>query len=185
MGVIGTFAPEDMISGKFPIVDGVKVIPSGTSPFRRGTILAASGAPLASGGTPDCIALEDVDASAAETRCVVALSGGFNANFLFTGDGSDPAAYADSLRAKNIYLTKGLIDGAAATWAIAYVLNGGTNGAGNPATYTAADLPLSLGAPSKASSTFAGWYTDAGFSTEVNQIPAGVEGDVTVYAKFV
>jgi uncharacterized repeat protein (TIGR02543 family) len=185
MGVIGTFTPEDLISGKFPIVDGVKVIPSGTSSFKRGTILAASGTPLVSGGTPDCIALEDVDASAADTRCVVALSGGFNANFLFTGDGSNPASYADSLRAKSIYLTEGLLDGAPASWAVTYVLNGGTNGAGNPATYTAADLPIALGAPSKASSTFAGWYTDAGFTDEVNLIPAGMEGDITVYAKFV
>jgi uncharacterized repeat protein (TIGR02543 family) len=184
MALIGRWTPDDLISGKFPIVDGVRIIPSGTHAFKRGAILTAANAPVASGGTPDCIALEDADASAAAMRCVVALSGGFNVNALFTGDGSDPVAFEAALRAKNIYLTEGLIDGVPAVWKIIYNLDGGTNGA-NPAQYAIADLPITLAPAAKSSKTFGGWFTDAGFTGDaVTQIPAGTEGNVTLYAKF-
>jgi uncharacterized repeat protein (TIGR02543 family) len=184
VALTGTFAPEDLLTGKFPLVDGVRVIPAGTVPFKRGAILTAANAPVASGGTPDCIALEDVDASAADTRCVVALAGGFNVNFLSTADGTDPASFASALRAKSIYLDRGLLDGGPATWAIAYVLNGGTNAAGNPATYMAADLPITLADATKSAASFGGWFTDAALTQGVTQIPAGSEGDITLYAKF-
>jgi uncharacterized repeat protein (TIGR02543 family) len=184
VALTGTFAPEDLLTGKFPLVDGVRVIPSGTAPFKRGAILTAANAPVASGGTPDCIALEDVDASAADTRCVVALAGGFNVSFLSTADGTDPASFAAALRAKSIYLDKGLLDGGPATWAITYAMNGGTNATGNPATYTAADLPITLADATKTSATFGGWFTDAGFTDAVTQIPEGSEGDIALYAKF-
>jgi uncharacterized repeat protein (TIGR02543 family) len=175
--------PDDLISGKFPILDAVRIVPAGTPAFKRGAILTASCVPVASGGTPDCIALEDVDASAADTRCVVALAGGFNVNFLSTADGTDPASFDAALRAKSIYLTQGLIDGAPAVWQITYNLDGGTNGE-NPAQYAAADLPVTLAPATKASKTFGGWYTDSGFTDAVTQIPAGTEGDITLYAKF-
>jgi uncharacterized repeat protein (TIGR02543 family) len=184
VALTGVFTPEDLLTGKFPLVDGVRVIPAGTAPFKRGAILTAANAPVASGGSPDCIALEDVDASAADTRCVVALSGGFNVNFLSTADGTDPASFASALRAKSIYLDRGLLDGGPATWVITYVLDGGTNAPGNPAVYTAADLPVTLEDATKAVASFGGWYTDAGFTEAVTQIPEGSEGDITLYAKF-
>jgi uncharacterized repeat protein (TIGR02543 family) len=184
MALTGTWAPDDLISGKFPIVDGVRVIPAGTPAFKRGAILTAGNIPVNAGGAPDCIALHDADATDADARCVVALSGGFNANALSTGDGSDAAAFEAALREKGIYLTRGLIDGAPAVWNIAYALNGGTNGA-NPATYTKADLPIALAPAAKAESTFGGWFDNAGFTgNAVTAIPAGTEGDVTLYAKF-
>jgi uncharacterized repeat protein (TIGR02543 family) len=184
MVVIGSRTPEDLISGKFPIVDAVRLIPAGTPAFKRGAILTAANAPVNAGGTPDCIALQDADASAGEARCVVALSGGFNVNFLSTGDGSDPAAFEANLRGKSIYLTQGLIDGAPAVWKIVYVLDGGTNGA-NPAQYAKADLPITLEAATKASKTFGGWFDNSGFTGDaITHIPAGTEGDITLYAKF-
>jgi uncharacterized repeat protein (TIGR02543 family) len=184
MALTGIWTPEDLISGKFPVVDAVRIIPSGTPAFKRGAILTSGNVPVNSGGTPDCIALADADASASPVRCVVALSGGFNTNFLSTGDGSDPAAFGDALRVKGIYLTRGLIDGAPAVWRIIYVLNGGTNGA-NPDRYSGADLPVTLAPATKTDSTFGGWFDNAGLSGDpVTRIPAGTEGDITLYAKF-
>ena len=184
MAVTGTWKPEDLISGKFPIVDAVRIVPASTPAFKRGAILTAANTPVAVGGTPDCIALQDVDASAADARCVVALSGGFNVNFLSTGDGSDPAAFEAALRVKSIYLIQGQIDGTPAVWRITYVLDGGTNGA-NPAAYAKAGLPVTLAPATKASKTFGGWFMDASFTGDpVTQIPAGTEGDITLYAKF-
>ena len=184
MAVTGIWKPEDLISGKFPVLDAVRIVPAGTPAFKRGAILTASCVPVASGGTPDCIALQDADASAAEARCVVALAGGFNVNFLSTGDGSDPAAFETALRDKSIYLIQGLIDGAPAVWQIAYNLDGGTNGA-NPARYAKADLPVALAPATKASKTFGGWFDNAGLTGDpVTQIPAGTEGDIALYAKF-
>jgi uncharacterized repeat protein (TIGR02543 family) len=184
MGLTGIWTPEDLFSGKFPVLDAVRIVPAGTVPFKRGAILTAANIPVASGGAPDVIALEDVDASVAAVRCVVALSGGFNSRALSTGDGTDPASFAAALRAKSIYLTEGLLDGGPATWAITYVLNGGTNAAANPATYTPADLPVALADAVKASSTFGGWFTDAAFANQITEIPQGSEGDITLYAKF-
>jgi uncharacterized repeat protein (TIGR02543 family) len=184
MAVTGKWTPDDLISGKFPVVDAVRIIPSGTAAFKRGAILTDANIPVAAAGTPDCIALEDVDASAADARCVVALSGGFNINALSTGDGTDPASFETALRGKNIYLTRGLIDGAPAVWQIVYNLNGGTNGA-NPARYAKADLPVTLAPATKSSKTFDGWFDNAGFTgTAITVIPAGTEGDITLYAKF-
>lgn len=184
MAVTGTWKPEDLISGKFPVMDAVRIVPAGTPAFKRGAILTAACVPVASGGTPDCIALQDADASAAEARCVVALTGGFNINFLSTGDGSDPASFEAALRAKNIYFIGGLIDGAPVAWQIVYVLDGGTNGA-NPARYAKADLPVTLAPATKASKTFGGWFDNSGLTGDpVTQIPAGKEGNITLYAKF-
>jgi uncharacterized repeat protein (TIGR02543 family) len=184
MALTGTWKPDDLISGKFPIVDGVRIIPSGTAAFKRGAILTSGNVPVNSGGTPDCIALEDADASDADARCVVALSGGFNVNFLSTGDGSDPSAFEAALRAKSIYLTRGLIDGDPAVWLITYALNGGANGA-NPAQYSKADLPITLAPATKDESTFGGWFDNAGLTGDpVTEIPAGTEGDIALYAKF-
>jgi uncharacterized repeat protein (TIGR02543 family) len=71
------------------------------------------------------------------------------------------------------------------TYTITYVLDGGINAGTNPATYTDADLPLTLAAPTRAGYTFEGWYTNSGFTgTVVTQIPAGSTGDKTFYAKW-
>jgi hypothetical protein len=112
MGIIGTYTPEDLFSGKFLVVDDVRMIPTGTAAFKRGAVLTAANIPVLAGtvANADCIALEDIDASAADApiRCVVAIAGGFNSNALTTGDDTDPATLKDTLRAKSIYLTAAL-----------------------------------------------------------------------------
>jgi uncharacterized repeat protein (TIGR02543 family) len=72
----------------------------------------------------------------------------------------------------------------AISYAITYVLNGGTNAAGNPATYTA-ESAVVLAAPALAGQGFEGWYETAGFTgNAVTTIPAGSTGDKTFYARW-
>jgi hypothetical protein len=115
MAVTGTWTPDDLISGKFPIVDDVIMVPAGTPAFKRGAILDDTGVPVVGGVSatePDSIALEDCDASGADpVRCVIALCGGFNANALSAGADTTVAAQKAALRAKSIYITAALRDG--------------------------------------------------------------------------
>ena len=72
----------------------------------------------------------------------------------------------------------------ASSYRISYELNGGTNDAANPTDYTYGVGVAGFAAASKAEHTFAGWYSDAEFNTEVTSISATRTGDVTLYAKF-
>ena len=66
---------------------------------------------------------------------------------------------------------------------IAYVLDGGTNAANNPATYTEGET-VTLAAATKEGYTFDGWYTDSAFTNKITEISSETIGDVTLYAKF-
>ena len=69
------------------------------------------------------------------------------------------------------------------TYNINYVLNGGTNAPGNPTTYTNL-TGATLADATKTGYTFGGWYDNAGFNGDpITSIPAGMNGDKTVYAK--
>lgn len=73
-----------------------------------------------------------------------------------------------------------------ATYNINYVLDGGANGAGNPATYTyGTGVPI-LSDATKEGYTFGGWYSDAECTAgnEVKKISATQTGNMTLYAKF-
>jgi uncharacterized repeat protein (TIGR02543 family) len=73
----------------------------------------------------------------------------------------------------------------AVVYAIAYELNGGTNAAGNPASYTVASRAITLAAPSRANYTFDGWHDNVDFTgSAITAIPAGSAGDKTFYAKW-
>ena len=67
---------------------------------------------------------------------------------------------------------------------ITYVLNGGVNAAGNPATFTEGS-EIALAAPTKSGYEFAGWYADAAFTTKVESIPTDAKADVTLYARWI
>jgi uncharacterized repeat protein (TIGR02543 family) len=65
-----------------------------------------------------------------------------------------------------------------------YVLDGGVNAAGNPATFVEGALPFTLLDATKDTFTFSGWNTQAdGLGDTVDTI--GVPGDITVYAIFI
>ena len=67
---------------------------------------------------------------------------------------------------------------------IVYVLNSGTNDAGNPTSYTIASSTLTLQPATRVGSTFDGWYSEASFTNRILTIPSGSTGDKTFYAKW-
>ncbi len=70
-------------------------------------------------------------------------------------------------------------------YSITYNLNGGTNAATNPATYTIETDTITLATPQKEGFTFGGWYTDISFSgTKQTEIAKGCTGNKTYYAKW-
>lgn len=70
------------------------------------------------------------------------------------------------------------------TYNINYVLDSGTNGVGNPGTYTCGTGVSGFADATKTGYTFGGWFTDASFTTAVTSISTSQTGDVTLYAKF-
>ena len=67
---------------------------------------------------------------------------------------------------------------------ITYNLDGGTNHANNPTSYTVESGEITLQNPTKTGYTFEGWYTEAEFTNKVTKIAAGSTGDKTFYAKW-
>ncbi|MDR3208241.1 MAG: InlB B-repeat-containing protein [Rickettsiales bacterium] len=69
---------------------------------------------------------------------------------------------------------------------ITYILNGGTNNASNPTTYTVETATITLLSPAKTGYAFDGWYTSSNFLGQaVTSIPKGSTGNKTFYAKWV
>ena len=67
---------------------------------------------------------------------------------------------------------------------ISYELAKGTNNEGNPATYTIESGNITLLDPTRKGYTFAGWYSDSGYTKKVTQISGDSQEDKTVYAKW-
>jgi len=67
---------------------------------------------------------------------------------------------------------------------ISYILDGGTNEAGNPDEYTVADATILLKDPTKTGYKFVGWFTDAAYETSISEIPQASTGDVEIHAKW-
>ena len=70
------------------------------------------------------------------------------------------------------------------TFNIEYVMDGGTNPADNPKSYSIDKLPVELKEPSKDGFTFDGWYTDKDFKTKIVKIEKGTTGKLTLRAKW-
>lgn len=71
------------------------------------------------------------------------------------------------------------------TYTITYELDGGTNNASNPSTYTYGTGVASLADATKTGYTFDGWYIDKGDGlTKVDSILNIQIGDITLYAKY-
>ena len=69
-------------------------------------------------------------------------------------------------------------------YTIAYVLGGGTNAAGNPATYNIESATITFADPTRTGYTFGGWYTEAAFTNSITEIASGSTGGITIYAKW-
>ena len=72
-----------------------------------------------------------------------------------------------------------------ATYNIKYFLDGGVNNNSNPDAYKPSDATFSLKDASKTGYTFAGWYKEQSFVTQVTTIEKGARGHLELYAKFV
>ena len=70
-------------------------------------------------------------------------------------------------------------------YTITYNLDGGTNNVSNPKTYNIENDTITFQDPEKEDYQFDGWFTDAGFTTNIFGIEAHSIGDVTVYAKWI
>lgn len=69
---------------------------------------------------------------------------------------------------------------------ITYVLDGATNNAENPSSYTIESKTILLADPTPAEGyDFEGWFYDAEFTQKTTQIVSGSSGDKTLYAKCV
>ena len=69
------------------------------------------------------------------------------------------------------------------SYPISYELNGGTNSPYNPSFFTIEE-EITLGDPSRAGYSFAGWYSEASFETKVTSIPRGTTSSIKLYAKW-
>lgn len=69
-------------------------------------------------------------------------------------------------------------------YTINYELDGGINSTDNAAKYTIESATVLLNNPSKTGYKFLGWYSDAEFTTKVEEIAAGSKGNKTLYANW-
>ena len=70
-------------------------------------------------------------------------------------------------------------------YVISYELNGGTNPAEAPASYTSATPTITLPIPQKSGYSFAGWYEKSDFTgAAVTHITKGSAGNKKFYAKW-
>lgn len=69
-------------------------------------------------------------------------------------------------------------------YSIIYELNGGENVSYNPVSFNITSQQLSLYKPSRKGYTFDGWYAESDFINQIEFIPQGSIGNITVYAKW-
>lgn len=70
-------------------------------------------------------------------------------------------------------------------YTITYIMNGGTNSASNPTTYTVESSAITLSAATKDSDNiFRNWYTDSSYKTKVTTITTGSTGNKQFYAYY-
>lgn len=108
-----TYSPDKLIAGEQPLASRKVTLILGQN-VTRGTVLGkitASGkynkslSAAADGSqTPDVIAAEDVDATAADKEILVYVRGDFNENALTLGAAHTVASIREGLRAKGITL---------------------------------------------------------------------------------
>lgn len=98
----------------------------------------------------------------------VALTGGLTTYGVASAQVEDAAGAEDD---SNIYT-------------IQYELDGGVNSEANPSSYTAGQGVLSLQPPTKFEHNFEGWYFDRAFQNKAENIPAEMNGNLVLYAKW-
>lgn len=111
-----------------------------------------------------------VNAWAVSSRDIVKASGGTTVTLNADGSGKEGTLYANF----------GII-----TYDITYNLDGGTNHANNPASYTVETPTITLQDPTRNGYTFGGWYNNSSFSgSPITTISQGSTDNITLYAKW-
>jgi len=104
METIGIHEPDNLNGGiKFPEMRDTRTIPAGVA-IKPGDILGIDFRPITESGTVDSVARSPVSADAAVRICVVAETGTFNSNELFTGDSTTPMSWKEQLRKLSIFV---------------------------------------------------------------------------------
>lgn len=67
---------------------------------------------------------------------------------------------------------------------IKYMLSGGNNTSKNPKKYNIETSTIRLAIPGKSGYGFMGWYRDKYYRNQVESVPKGSTGDITLYAKW-
>ena len=70
------------------------------------------------------------------------------------------------------------------SYTITYELYGGTNNSQNPASYTYESNTITLAAPSKTGYTFAGWFAESTYNTQITSIASQSHENKTLHAKW-
>ena len=100
---IGTHTPDNLIAGDFPRITAWLDIPSGN--LRRGTVVTAAGAVMATGGSPFAVLTEDANATGGAVQVPVYLSGEFSRRHLIIqGDAALSATDVANMRLLNLYV---------------------------------------------------------------------------------
>ena len=115
MGTEGTYSPDNLIAGDFPLRSQGGTLLAGQS-YVRGSVLGKVDAskkltlcdPAADDGSenPVGILIADVDATSADAAGMMYISGDFNENALTIGGSGTADDIRDALRDLNIYLHK-------------------------------------------------------------------------------
>lgn len=105
----GTFSPDNLIAGGFPIHTKPGVILSGSGALKRGTVLEVSGTAgkfraVTVDANAKYILAEDVDATSADKTTVFYVTGTFNESDVTLGSGATLAGVRAALEPLSIFL---------------------------------------------------------------------------------
>lgn len=109
-GTAGTFVPDNLQAGDFPIKTKTVLLKAGTA-FLRGTVLEEGTVAdvgkylkVTTDANAKYVLLEDMDATAADKMATVAITGEFNGRSLVLGAGATIAGVTKALEPLSIFV---------------------------------------------------------------------------------
>lgn len=109
-GTAGAFVPDNLQAGDFPVKTKTVTLKAGTAYVRGHVLMALADADLGKYGavTTDAsakyILLEDMDATAADKKATVAITGEYNGRSLTLGSGATLAGVTAALEPLSIFV---------------------------------------------------------------------------------
>ncbi len=109
-GTAGTFVPDNLLAGDFPLKTKTITLKAGTS-YTRGMVLEEGASAdvgkfllVTTDANAKYVLLEDMDATAADKKATVAITGEFNSNALTLGSGATKAGITKALEPLSIFV---------------------------------------------------------------------------------